>query len=174
MRANRICRLGRHASRRKRAGTCSPMCGPLPASVAGEVRGARCPSRSQNTRGEKRMGRTSTSVLCSRNARLEKVWRMGMRSFLCSRSAHDQNVLVRRPQSGLTRVPHQRRAIEQAWITFISSNARTQGSTRPPLREVWDGERRAVKGSFGHSLDQRYEELDALRSTSVGKELFNP
>jgi len=32
-----------------------------------------------------------------------------------SRNAHDQNVLVRRPQSGLTRVPFQTWANEQAW-----------------------------------------------------------
>ena len=38
-------------------------------------------------------------LLCSRNARPQKVRRKGVRSFLCSRSARPQKGLARRPQS---------------------------------------------------------------------------
>ena len=54
-------------------------------------------------------------------------------SAFCSRNAHDRNVLVRRPQSGLTRVPFQRRVNEQAWREHLYRSMRT------------------VKGSLGHS-----------------------
>jgi hypothetical protein len=36
-------------------------------------------------------------------------------SAFCSRNAHDRNVLARRPQSGQTQMPVQRRLKEQAW-----------------------------------------------------------
>ena len=38
-------------------------------------------------------------LLCSCNARSQKVRRTGVRSFLCSRSARPQKGLARRPQS---------------------------------------------------------------------------
>jgi hypothetical protein len=42
-------------------------------------------------------------LLCSRNARPQKVWRKAVRSFLCSRSARPKKGLARRPQS---KAPH--------------------------------------------------------------------
>jgi hypothetical protein len=39
------------------------------------------------------------NLLCSRNARPQKVRRTGMRSFLCSRSARPKKGFARRPQS---------------------------------------------------------------------------
>jgi|CXWL01.1.fsa_nt_gi hypothetical protein len=60
-------------------------------------------------------------LLCSRNARPEKVWRKGVRSFLCSRSARPQKGLARRPQS---KAPH-----SLAWLVFkweTRANGRAQ------------------------------------------------
>ena len=85
---------------------------------------ARCPPCSQNAHGE-RDGTAPVSAFCSRNA-------------------HDRNVLVRRPQSGLTRVPFQRRVNEQAW------------------REHLYRSMRAVKGSLGHSPNRCMENRKAL------------
>ena len=81
---------------------------------------------------------------CSQNAHGERDGTTPMSAF-CSRNAHDRNVLVRRPQSGLTRVPFQRRVNEQAW------------------REHLYRSMRAVKGGLGHSPKERYWELKEPR-----------
>ena len=67
------------------------------------------------TRGLRRGGGgVARCPSCSQNAHDEEDGTVPVSAF-CSRNAHDRNVLVRRPQSGLTRVPFQTRASEQAW-----------------------------------------------------------
>ena len=53
----------------------------------------------------------------------KKRGRNDTRVGLCSRNAHDENVLVRRPQSGLTRVPFQKRRNEQSWWDLFHGRA---------------------------------------------------
>jgi hypothetical protein len=59
-------------------------------------------------------------------------------SAFCSRNAHDRNVLVRRPQSGLTRVLFQTRANEQAWREqlYRSMRAGKDSLPAPPQAKV--------------------------------------
>jgi hypothetical protein len=45
-------------------------------------------------------------------------------SAFCSRNAHDRYVLVRRPQSGLTRVPFQRGKDERVHSEFLATARR--------------------------------------------------
>ena len=121
-------------------------------------------------------GGLSVDLLCSRNARPEKEWRTGVRSFLCSRNAHDQNVLVRRPQS---KVPHSR-----AWVALkvkraMSGRAQWEiKQTTPPVKrneQAWkehDSGRstRAVKGTralpFGRGGERRWS-VDLLCSRNT-------
>src|SRR5262245_59307684 len=59
-------------------------------------------------------------------------------SAFCSRNAHDRNVLVRRPQSGLTRGPFlrgqtDRRIPRRAWKLMIFYARATRGFRKPSL-----------------------------------------
>ena len=109
-------------------------------------------------------------LLCSRNARPQKVWRIGVRSFLCSRSARPKKGLARRPQS---KAPH-----TLAWLGIelekkVQMDTRSRESTRPspfgPSRSSRMSRvketMRAVKGSLGHSFKERCRELECAHST---------
>jgi hypothetical protein len=77
-------------------------------------------------------------LLCSRNARPQKVRRKGMRSFLCSRSARPQKDLARRLQS---KTPHALAWLSIEWIRDYEWTCSVDNYPRPPLgkrhEQVW-------------------------------------
>ena len=82
-------------------------------------------------------------------------------SAFCSRNAHDRNVLVRRPQSGQTQVPVQRRLKEQAWkdgeggLLIFCARA-TRGLRRPSL------DARSGRSSRPHSHEPKASKLGPI------------
>ena len=69
----------------------------------------------------------SDDLLCSRNARPQKVWCKVVRTFLCSRSARPQKGLARRPQS---KAPHALTWLGIDMKIRIRMDARSRGLIR--------------------------------------------
>ena len=77
-------------------------------------------------------GMDPDDLLCSRNARPQKVWRKGMRRFLCSRSARPEKGLARRPQS---KAPHAFARLSSEMNIRIRMDARSGRPIQATLME---------------------------------------